>query len=403
MNSELMQRHSWSRRLAALVSMIAVAGMVSFAAAAEYEEEDPSAQKHACCHPVTGYCYEAHIYLSCMYGYIDQGMYTSCRGIQACYMPGDSCINVDGICCDDLGGVPGGSGSSCPPIQACELPDGSCEDLRPWICEGQDGIPLGEDIFCADVGACCLFNYSGGARGPGGECILATWDDCYHGQGRAWMAGFPGRPGTDCTDQSDDDEDTMPNVCDNCPTVWNPEHILVTDCNDDGDTLDPTEDPVDRNGDGHDDFIQCDTDLDGWGNDPLQLNRCDNCPDHANGWLAGPNDQFNCDEDLEGDVCDADIDGDDVDNAEDACDFTPGPLPLANGVDIVRDEIHPLRGTFLADLDGDCDVDGDDLTLLQDSYTDAASCPEADGLCNREVYCTGCGPCDFCCTGFPDN
>lgn len=81
----------------------------------------------------------------------------------------------------------------------------------------------------------------------------------------------------------------------------------------------------------------------------------DNCPFTPN-W-----DQANCDKDTAGDACDEDIDNDGIVNAMDACDFTP----LAARGNLVRDHSHPLDGTLICDLDGDCDCDLRDWKLVQ--------------------------------------
>ncbi len=384
-------RRSWL--LAVVIPVIAAPATVCLGADGLRAPIGP----HACCHAVTAECIRVSGTMACLYPWVEQGNLTYCWGIQACYLPGDECIEIDGICCDDQGGTPGGPGSECP-IEACQMPDGTCDDVPPSECTGSGGTPLGAGTVCADLGACCLIDISGMKMlaPPVTDCVITDWWSCYN-----TLAGFPGRPGTDCSDLSDTGEsypDGMPNVCDNCPDVANDVHLIhAVDCNDDGDLVDPTEDPVDRNGDGEDDWVQCDTDLDGIGNE------CDNCQDHANGWWAGPHDQLNCDGDEFGDLCDDDIDGDGILNDSDVCDYTPGPVPIpSTGVDIIREEGHPLRGTLLADLDGDCDVDADDLTRLEASYTDVVVCDHANGICYREVECTTCGPCDACCTGFPD-
>lgn len=368
---------------------------------------------HACCHAVTAECIRITAAQACLYPWVEQGNLTFCWGIRACYLPGDDCIEIDGICCDDQGGTPGGFGSECPvpEPEACQLPDGTCTDVIPSDCTASNGTPLGAGTVCAELGACCLKSASKLLLPPFDTCVITDWQACYN-----TMAGFPGRPGTNCSDLSDNDlpyPDHMPDVCDNCPGIENEPHLdPAADCDGSGVIDAPTEDPIDRDGDGIPDYVQCDTDLDGTGN------MCDNCESDPNGWWDGPNDQLDCDGDEIGDVCDPiplecdddgfdddcddDIDGDGVPNDVDVCDYTPGPVPTAGGVDIIREEGHPLRGTFLGDLDGDCDVDDQDRDLLLDSYTNEASCAYADGTCNRELDCTGCGPCDSCCTGFPD-
>jgi hypothetical protein len=66
-----------------------------------------------------------------------------------------------------------------------------------------------------------------------------------------------------------------------------------------------------------------------------------------------------CDFDDDGlsDECDGDVDNDGVPNEEDECDFTP------LGASVQSD------GTLRGDLDGDCDVDLEDFSILQQDFT----------------------------------
>ncbi len=74
-----------------------------------------------------------------------------------------------------------------------------------------------------------------------------------------------------------------------------------------------------------------------------------------------------CEPDFDGDGliddCDDDIDDDGVLNDDDVCDYTPPGAP------IVTDPQDPLYGTLRHDSDGDCDVDLDDWTLMQQEFT----------------------------------
>ena len=71
---------------------------------------------------------------------------------------------------------------------------------------------------------------------------------------------------------------------------------------------------------------------------------------------------------LEG--CDCDIDNDGVQDPFDVCDYTP--LEAAN---IIMDPTSCLYGTIRRDLDGDCDCDLEDFSILQTDFT-GPSCTE---------------------------
>jgi hypothetical protein len=56
-----------------------------------------------------------------------------------------SCVEVDPLCCDDLGGTPQGPGTACVDTTiACCLPDGSCVDVNPICCDDLGGWVLHE-------------------------------------------------------------------------------------------------------------------------------------------------------------------------------------------------------------------------------------------------------------------
>ncbi len=388
----MLRMASLHNRAWCLTAALFIAGPVALCLGA-LKPGDPQVGPHACCNPEDGECVRFSGYRACEEGWNDQGNYSDCLGLGACMFSDGTCEEVDDQCCDDMGGVSNGVGSFCG---ACQLPSGACAEISLADCDAAGGTPLGAGTECAELGACCLIDFSAGRGGDGPpvNCLIRDRDVCYNE-----LAGFPGVPGTDCSDLSDTDQpwsDDVPNVCDNCPLYPHYVHDQAYDCNGDQDTTDPTETPVDRNGDGIPDPVQCDTDLDGHGN------WCDNCEDDANGNWAGPNDQFDCDGDGIGDVCDTDppdcdgdgfadpcegsdgdndTDGDGVTDDVDVCDFTPG-----NAIgEVFQAEGHRLRGTIYGDLDGDCDRDQADLDLLDLLGTTEASCN--DGVASFEAFC----------------
>ena len=136
---------------------------------------------------------------------------------------------------------------------------------------------------------------------------------------------------TDCGpsvwDNEDNDMDSVPNGCDNCPNIYNPnqrpcntDNCGVSDNDDDG-VMDECD-----NCPTHSNFNQSDADLDGKGDD------CDNCPNVDNFRQA------NSDNDNLGDACDncplvTNIDQADADNDGygDACDNCPNFYSADNG------------------------------------------------------------------------
>jgi hypothetical protein len=114
---------------------------------------------------------------------------------------------------------------------------------------------------------------------------------------------------------------------------------------------------------------QLDTDGDSQGN------ACDPCPFDANNdidndGLCANNDncdydhnplQEDCDNDGKGNACpneDLDLDGDGIPNAVDVCDLTPSGYAVFPAG-------HALQGTVAQDVDGDCDVDANDVSAVQ--------------------------------------
>lgn len=259
-----------------------------------------------------------------------QGFPSVCWGVRACCLPNGTCADMDAICCDDFGGVPGGSGSSCAgSTEACcfDPPDNLCSDLDPVCCGIQSGAPAGPGTECADSsGLICSLAYgccNGNHPDPGDlECPNHRIYECVINHAGETM-------GEVCSGGDDIDEDGVHDLCDVCP-------LASTD---------------DEDGDGF-----CDN--------------ADNCnsTDHncTGSGCANPG-QEDCDGDEIGDICDDDIDGDGVSNDDDICDFTPvGQIPLGKTVN--------AEGTLPGDLDGDCDVDANDLAILNSFTTGSGTC-----------------------------
>ncbi len=313
----------------------------------------------------------------------------ACLGQRACCMPDGSCVTADGRCCDDLGGVAGGPGSTCGgDIGAC--------------CNGQAS---GE----TDA-ACCAGDWQGAGTSCGagdhsdGDGICNVCDNCPNVNNVKQPDGDGDGDGDDCDncltvpnpDQADGDLDNDGNACDNCPTIANSSQA-DGDGDNDGDACDnclTTPNPGQENndtdplGDACDncDFVANQNQLNSDGD--LLGNACDTCPYDALNDIDGdgvcgdvdncpttPNPgQENCDEwsgDPDGNACesDNDLDGDSVADDDDVCDYTPYVYIALNYV--VRVEGHSLWGTVRWDVDGDCDVDADDVDEVQMWSTDA--------------------------------
>ena len=210
-------------------------------------------------------------------------------------------------------------------------------------------------------------------------------------------------------DIDDGPGDGVPDECDNCPETFNLVNIelgfpLGQDCNGDGDTTDPGEgwdEQCDQDDDGLGDACDLcptvvstnvDTDGDGVGDE------CDNCP-----MVANASEQFfGCDGDRDGDgegnACDTDDDGDSVPDVDDRCNYTAQFAWLLTS--FVTDPASPFYGTFRADLDADCDVDQDDLNLVQFTPLSCVDGDSVEGTLCR-VSCPTCDPCNSCCKGSP--
>jgi len=79
-----------------------------------------------------------------------------------------------------------------------------------------------------------------------------------------------------------------------------------------------------------------------------------------------------------------DIDNDDVPNDRDVCDFTPASLRD----DVIKESGHPLRGTVVYDVDGDCDVDQDDVDKVTVIANANGPGECADGDFSKREICT---------------
>lgn len=132
------------------------------------------------------------------------GAGTQCRGHSACCLPDGSCLLIDIVCCEAIGGTPGpnfsagcgGEGACCLDIddgplqydtcrvmdrvcceqqggvfegvgsvctrEACCLPGGGCQETDPECCEASGGRPQGPNSTCesniCQIGACCTLD-----------------------------------------------------------------------------------------------------------------------------------------------------------------------------------------------------------------------------------------------------
>jgi hypothetical protein len=142
---------------------------------------------------------------------------TTCLGAQACCLSDGSCLTIDALCCELLGGVPQGQGTQCTQNEACCFQDGSCQNLDPVCCVSLGGTPQGVGTVCLGdangnqiddacepqevPGACCLED---------GSCVLLLQADCIAAGG-----DFKGG-GTVCG--GDANNNGIDDICEN----WNP-------------------------------------------------------------------------------------------------------------------------------------------------------------------------------------
>jgi len=329
----------------------------------------------------------------------------SCGRIVACPTSGGGFVCKQSVCCPNP--LPwadcnlNNRADQCDTREACCSSTATCTFLPPSCCPAQGGVAAGSGTDCTDADAdgrgdvceesraCCT---GGHVTSPAGRCDDHSIYVCVAVEG-----GTPLDANSNCDElmlSDDPDDDGIPSPCDNCPDFANPENRFpepgnppVVDCDEDGIATasdDPTGVPgsqCDEDGDGVGDGSECDNCEQVY--NPEQINsdtddlgdECDNCDFVANPGQEDCNQngvgdacddaQPNCDGDADDDPCDDDDDNDGVDDVSDTCDFTPPipsgspPCPWPLAVPWIE------NGALLWDLDGDCDVDGDDVVLLQ--------------------------------------
>ncbi len=317
-------------------------------------------------------------------------------GTRACCLP----IPFDPLCqtlppdeCILLGGEPQDPGTNCDDgddndgvAQECD----NCPDHYNPSQDDSDGDGLGDEcdncIFVTNPGqenadgdwwgdVCdnCPYIHNNAQTDSDAECDGMPWLGCvpYSQSGGLW--------GT-CPGEAECLTDGYGDYCDNCPNILN-ENQANEDGDDHGDVCDncpsvPNNDQANQDGDSCGDVCDdCDGDPDkceegicGCGVPDIDTDEDGVYDCHDNCITVQNPGQENCDGDDFGDACDDDDDNDGVTDVDDVCDFTP-PVPTAGGGDIVRDVMHPLYGTLLGDLDGDCDVDEADLAILNQNTT----------------------------------
>lgn len=330
--------------------------------------------------------------MACVY----QGTGT-CSGQQSCCLPNGTCTMADGRCCDDLGGIAGAAGSTCGTTMCGACCTGttypySCAVKPSSACTGTASGFAGAGTTCAagtctTAYACCYPDHLVNDPEHDRLCDNQALSICDSENGTPYF-------GTTC-EADDPDLDGVPGFCDdNCPLVPNLDQAnfdgdqfgdacdpcIYDGLNDvDGDTIcgdadncpvDANTDQLDSDGDGAGDVcdLPCPFDADNDADGDGLCADVDNCPTMPN-----PG-QENCDDwsgDTQGDACDSDIDGDGIPNTDDACDYTPYPYIQLNLV--VLDAANSLYGTVRWDVDGDCDVDEDDIYWVT-VYGSSAGC-----------------------------
>ncbi len=76
----------------------------------------------------------------------------------ACCTPDHTCTNLDPICCQQEGGIPGPAGALCGSIEECCFPDGTNQIMDAACCIAAGGTPQGPGTGTVSLapGACCL-------------------------------------------------------------------------------------------------------------------------------------------------------------------------------------------------------------------------------------------------------
>ena len=356
----------------------------------------------------------------------------SCGGATNCCVNG-MCRTTDSKCCDDAGGHGPVAGVSC---------GGSI-----GLCCNGTSSGFTEAACCLGtwkgVGYTCNLTLDANGDGipdedPDGDGICDACDNCPD-DNNPGQADFDNDdvgdycdwcPATADSTNAESDGDTFGDVCDNCPFDYNPgqedsdqcaygdNHGLPCDsdedcpggfCDHDGvgdlcdncpDLLNSSQDDSDLACSGGDNAgMSCSSGVDCPGGtctgDGIG-DACDDCPldnpndsdgdgvcDSDDNCPNTPNaDQANCDAadgDTLGDACDPDIDNDTIPNEADTCDYTPLGLRY-----YVFGTNHPLAGTVRQDVDGDCDVDVNDASSVNQfsGYSGGPGC--ADGSPSQE-------------------